>query len=147
MASTMAAAEEALYDLLTANLDDVQVIYGPRGALVLADVVSIDDIEFQHQASSMGDARDVEEVYDILLTISSGQPNTTAQREVTERALGIFADVEALLEPVTQTLGVAGVLSVMVRGFGRVVKHREPEVVTKGRCTSVSCRVNVRAYI
>lgn len=146
MASTMAAAEEALHDLLEANLD-AQVIYGPRGAFVPADVVSIDDIEFQHQASSMGDTRDVEEVYDILLTISSGQQNTEDQRQVTERALGIFEDIEALLEPASQTLGVAGVLSVMVRGFGRVTKHREPEIVTIGRCTSVSCRVNVRAFI
>lgn len=146
--TTVGTVRAALKTLWSATFDPavLQVTYGNRVTVSSPARLSIGDAEGDTTAESLGPQRTVEENYDVRCVLSvSSSGGVDDQQRVTEQLLTLFDAAEyAIRASPSQTLGVPGVLWVMVLGSWGLTEA--PASDTKGAINaSFEFRVHVRA--
>lgn len=138
------AALHSLYDTDTG----VQVIDGSRGPFTRADVVSLADIDADLDVGPLSPARATDEVFTVTVVISCFRAGADdAQAAATTRAAALWS----LLFEYFRTSGQE-TLGVSTRTLGRLVhaemrKSDDPEVVAKGRSTTVTATIHVTSRV
>ena len=144
--STVQDARRALLALAATACPTAQAFLGPQPALTAAEVVCIGDAEGDTAPVTLGPRREMEERYEIALTISVTVPGT-AEDQVTasDAAAAHLAAIDTALRQVPgENLAVPGVQLAMVAGRWSLTEHAAEETRGARNCT-LTAAVAVRA--
>jgi hypothetical protein len=138
--STMIAVKDALVDVLTAALPDVQVSWGHPGKAIQRECVVVGNVRpGRQEAVTMGSGGSREERYTVAVACNVAKRGS--QREVSARAVELAAEVEEVLRA-DDTLGLGEAIRIEVADQGLTEAIRGD-----GREAEVPLGVEVRARL